>query len=111
MPSMASSGPARRLSWASSSPAMESITGSSRPAPLSSSTPASVVGLSNRAFTSARSPPARAAWAARVSRRASATLEWVFMHPADTLMSLPRWPTSSTERKPAPAAWSMAAPM
>ena len=107
---MVSPSPARRFSCPSRASPMEAITGPSRPACFSSSTPASVVGLSKRARSSALSAPARAAWAVSVSRRASAVLEWVFMHPAAALISLPRCPTTSTERNPAPAAWSMAAP-
>ena len=53
-------------------------------------------------------PPAGAGGAGRSPRRPSATLEWVFMFPAATLISLPRWPTSRKDRKPSPAAWSMA---
>ena len=108
--SMASPSPARAFSRSSRASPREAITGPSRPACRSSSTPASVVGLSKRARSRGPSAPARAAWAVSVSRRASAVLEWVFMHPAAALISLPRCPTTSTERNPAPAAWSMAAP-
>ena len=73
------------------------------PASFKICTASSVVPVSSSFFASARSAPARTACAVRSSARQSASWEWVFIIPPDTLTNFPRCATKRMASKPSSA--------